>query len=292
VACQVALAPTDARAHLDVDPDGSAYLQIGFARKPIAVAPEWPAFQTEGFVNVGVDIDNMYVLRLVGCLLEKLPNLNLTDMMVLPAFLGMPARIQWLVTVNTGLLQLRGWATLYVSTGAPSQVMLDLTLVEAVSVTANWGGAAGLPISAVDAVQILVKLLVPLAFDLDDLSSLSSLRLALPSAPLVSVELAQALWTLINLMIANLWFALPGVAALVEVLPYLLLAIVEHLLANLADVILGPAKLLSSPVAVPAGVFSAFGKLVPTSVKLEDEALVARGVLDTPLLPWSALPLL
>jgi hypothetical protein len=82
---------------------------------------------------------------------------------------------------------------------------------------------------------------------------------------------------------------LAALAALVAVLPHVVLAMIGRVLFNHIDQVLAPLRLLQSPAAVPPGVFEAFGDLVPTTLVLDD--LYVAGVLRTPTAPWTVLPL-
>ena len=59
-------------------------------------------------------------------------------------------------------------------------------------------------------------------------------------------------------------------AALVGILPHVVLAMIGRVLFNHIDQVLAPLRLLQSPAAVPPGIFEAFGDLVPTTLVLDD----------------------
>lgn len=74
-------------------------------------------------------------------------------------------------------------------------------------------------------------------------------------------------------------------------IPFIVTGIVGGLLAtNIGQVLGGLHRALESPAALPPGIFEAFGKLVPTTMVVDD--LEAGGVLETPTSPWAVLPLL
>ena len=141
-----------------------------------------------------------------------------------------------------------------------------------------------------------------IAFDLNNLAALTALRLTAPPVRLAfSFGAGSGLtaWLVVMAVLIGATafvgpvpiiapFLIAG-AALVGILPHVVLAMIGRVLFNHIDQVLAPLRLLQSPAAVPPGVFEAFGDLVPTTLVLDD--LYVAGVLRTPTAPWTVLPL-
>jgi hypothetical protein len=83
--------------------------------------------------------------------------------------------------------------------------------------------------------------------------------------------------------------SLGGIAAAVVIAVVRVSALVAKYVLNRAvRTLLGGASLVPSPVAVPPGLFEAFGKLTSSIEVLDD--LIVHGVLETPASPWALLP--
>ena len=114
---------------------------------------------------------------------------------------------------------------------------------------------------------------LPIAFDLNNLAALTALRLTAPPVRLAfSFGAGSGLtaWLVVMAVLIGATafvgpvpiiapFLIAG-AALVGILPHVVLAMIGRVLFNHIDQVLAPLRLLQSPAAVPSGVFEAFGR--------------------------------
>ena len=107
--------------------------------------------------------------------------------------------------------------------------------------------------------------------------------------PLVVASLvAAAVFLALLVPVPGFNFIIPTLGVLLGLIP-LLIIFVERQLRAVADTVFNAVRALTSPVAIPPGFFEAFGRMVPTSVVVDD--LVAQGVLATPTSPWALMPI-
>ncbi|HJU75213.1 MAG TPA: hypothetical protein VJ717_15835 [Gemmatimonadaceae bacterium] len=287
--CEVRALPTAAKARLSAAADGSLFLQIGFKRSPLDASDVFPPFAPQAGVDTAVTIGNPFLIDLLSCLLEQLPNLSLPTTtpttIGVPSILGFPpATIRtWSgITLTLGVLTLKGELSLAIigPPGGGKSVTLNFKL------NADVSGAPGV------AGQVLladVNFMLIIVFDLSNVAAITSLRLS--AAPIINsckVEPGPGLMAMLWVAAAGM-FMLPGLRAITTWGPPTVFHMGSQLLKNTIEQVLSVARLLQSPAAIPAGVFEAFGKLVPASIRIDDTD--ARGVLDTPTSPWSLLPI-
>ena len=297
--CDVRALPTAGKTRLAVAADGSIVLQVGFDRLPIAATDTFSAFTPTGIVDTGVAVSNFFVRDLLACLLERAPNLTLLS--GAPALVNTPPAVTatWpAVTLTLGPFAFSGSLVLTIAgtpgapgPASPKAVRLDFALAD----TFSWG-----IVGQVLSVSFGIRL--PIAFDLNNLAALTALRLtARPVRLAFSFGAGSGLtaWLVVMAVLIGATafvgpvpiiapFLIAG-AALVGILPHVVLAMIGRVLFNHIDQVLAPLRLLQSPAAVPSGIFEAFGDLVATTLVLDD--LYGSGVLRTPTTPWTVLPL-
>ncbi|MGI8611828.1 MAG: hypothetical protein ACR2KH_06105 [Sphingomicrobium sp.] len=307
--CDADMMATGADAALNVTTSGTYLLQVGFKRAGSTALPGFPAFTPTGNIDCNVLIGNAFLLDLVCCLVERLPAFSLP----IPATVGTVdvannnhVRCCNLtsVTANFGGVAIGGGATDGISVcldgepGKPKQLSLVGHFTAAVK--------SGLPVVSslipleITVANVRVDFTLPLGFDVDDAASVANLRVAkVPDVDAdVSVGFGFGLLVVILIVVTAAiggWIAgivitvmAPVAAIIVMLLVYLAFAIGGYLLDKAARTLLSGASLLRSPVALPPGVFDAFGKFAP-SLKVFDD-LIANGVLHTPTSPWALLP--
>lgn len=295
--CETALLPTAATPQIVLFPSGPV-LQVGFFRTGVSAAPlTWPA--TPQTAEVQITVDNAFLLGLLCCLVEKLPNFTLpfpaetetTDINGEPTdtISGTPYSMCCNfrgATVNVGPIALSGALSVCIAgaSGGPKSI----TLVGSFSHGAP-GSSPSLPLATID-----VRFTLPLTFDLDDLASQANLRVV--GSPRITVNVGLPDLLVLGLVVLATVSAFPFGAlvgpALVGVtlgVLYAACAMASSLLNNTVRTLLRAASLVRSPVSVPPGVFEAFGKLVPATMVIDD--LTANGVLSTPTTPWGLFSL-
>jgi hypothetical protein len=162
--------------------------------------------------------------------------------------------------------------------------------------------ATGAPLVVGTALTATLAFALSIAFDLNELASITSLRLTAPPTPTFSLSMGAGLIAVFAVLAAGfllpafaipfpiVWPGFAVIAAFIIAFPFIVTGIVGGLIAtNLAQVLGGVHRLLKSPAALPPGIFEAFGNLVPTTMVVDD--LDAAGVLRTPTSPWAVLPL-
>ena len=300
--CDVTALPTNGKARITLV-GGSPVLQIGLDRLPIPPPSPFPPFTPTATVDTGVSLSNVFVRDLLVCLIEKFPNLSLPLLppLLSPATIVTPVTATWPgVTLTVGPLAFTGTMTLTIA-GRPAgpgmrPARKTITLAFALS------AVVGAPLVIGPALISTLVFTLPIAFDLNELASITSLRLTAPARPTFTLDMGAGLIAIfLALSAAMLLPALafpfpivwPGFVALaffVSAFPFVLTGIVRGLLATNVDQVLGGAhRLLRSPAALPPAIFEAFGNLVPTTMVVDD--LDATGVLRTPTSPWAAIPL-
>jgi hypothetical protein len=300
--CEVSLLPTVSRAAISPGFAGSPILHVGFDRAAIPAGTPFPAFNPTGIVDTGVTLTNAYVRDLLACMIEKFPNLSLTTLP--PALTNTPALsgARWTgVTLTLGPLAVAGTMTLAIA-GTPGGT--GGVIPKAITLTFALTGNVSVGIFA-PALRVGLTFTLPIAFDLNGLASITALRLS--GVPLITVftfglgfPLALAL-VLAGIALASpmavvgiapiLWLGFAALGLVVGVLPFVIVGIIGGLLGRAVGQVLGGFhRVLESTPAIPSGIFEAFGRLVPTTMVVDD--LVATGVLQTPTSPWAVLPLL
>ena len=285
--CDVRALPTAGKARLVFNANESLVLQVGFHRTNILATDAFPAFAPTASIDTRVTLTNSYVRDLLVCLLEKFPHLALPPGP--PALAEDPPRATWdPVTLNIGPLALRGTLTLLID-GKPD-VSKVIKLTFDLRHDDFWWA-------------IHLNFTLPIAFDLNQLASLTALRL---SGPIVETtfDFGLALGITLTLAAAGAVVALiavsfgpvavlqPGfvaIGALIALVPHFVAWGIGSLLRNALQQVFGPVHLLESPAALPSGILDAFGTLIPTKLEIDD--LVADCVLETPTSPWAVLPL-
>lgn len=292
--CETALLPTAAAAQLLLAP-GGPILQLGFFRTGVSAAPfAWPA--SAPTAEVQITIDNAFLLRLLCCLIEKLPSFAFpfpaatatTDVEgATTDFNGVPYRACCNfggATANIGAVALNGALSVCIagSGGSPKTISL-------VGRFQQGAPNPSLPLATID-----VSFTLPLTFDLDDVASLANLRVV--GSPRIAVSVGLNPWLVTGILSLAALSAFPFGALAGPVLAGIILAVLfaacamaSMLLNNAVRTLLSAASLVRSPVSVPPGVFEAFGKLVPATIEIDD--LTANGVLATPTAPWGLFSL-
>jgi hypothetical protein len=281
--CEIALLATVAHARIILDNDVTRLpvLQLGFAREDPPEEPEWPEFNPTAVVDVQVDIANAFLLDLLCCLLRKVPALSIhngTARRIVRDDADPPEECCHFdaVTLNLWPLMLEGNFDICLVGNADSEKTIELrgtfrvdNLVDAeLGVTATLGldlspKAALTGLRDISGAGLSVE---PVMIELDDATE----------AAFVAALGSAALGTFIP-------FALT-VAGLIEAIE----GFVQGQVRSLISTILDPVRQLESPVAIPGGVFEAFGDLIPVSVTVDD--LTSFGVLQTPTAPWTLGP--
>jgi hypothetical protein len=300
--CDVMALPTVGKARITVVA-GSPVLQIGLDRVAIPPPSPFPTFTPTAAVDTGIALTNIFVRDLLACLIEKFPNLTLP---VLPPTLSAattvtPVTATWAgVTLTVGPLALTGTMTLTIA-GTPAGPGLP-PAPKAITLAFALGAATGAPLIVGPALTAALTATLPIAFDLNELASITSLRLTAPVTATFGLGLGAGVivvFVVLAVLLLMPAFAVPfpivwpgfaGIAAFVLAIPFIVTGIVGGLLGtNVAQILGGAQRLLKSPAALPSGLFEAFGNLVPTTMVVDD--LDAAGVLQTPTSPWAVLPL-
>ena len=300
--CDVLALPTVGKVRITVA-GGSPVLQIGLDRVAIPPPSPFPAFTPTATVDTGVMLTNIFVRDLLACLIEKFPNLSLPVLppILSPAGTVTPVTATWGgVTLTVGPLAFTGTMTLTIA-GTPAGPGLP-PAPKAITLAFALGAATGAPLVVGPALTAALTLVLPIAFDLNELASITSLRQTAAAASTFSLSMGAGLIIVFIVLAAGfllpafavpfpiVWPGFAFIAAFIIGFPFILTGIVGGLLAtNVAQVLGGLHRLLKSPAAVPPEVFEAFGNLVPTTMVVDD--LDAAGVLRTPTSPWAVLPL-
>jgi hypothetical protein len=224
---------------------------------------------------VEVKIGNDFLLELLACLVEKLPNFTFHGGST-PTHVDVRNCRNWSgVTLEIWPLVVSG--TLSVCIVGASGMGTSRKTVELVGdfIQSNSLGAIG------------VKFTLTLDLHLNDLAAVTGLRLVNASTdPIVAID-GWMYGLLIGAGVVSL--LVPGMLVLLIALPLILMAWLRQQLLAVVDTLISRAHALTSPVAVPPGVFEAFGRLVPASIMIDD--LTAQGVLTTPTAPWALTPI-
>lgn len=303
--CEVSALLTVARAQTTIAPDGSIILQVAFDRSAISTPVAYPAFAPTGAADTGVVLSNTFVRDLLACLMEQFPNLSLPFLR--GTVNGPPVwSATWPgVTLTVGPLAFTGTMTLAITgtpagpgaTPAPKAITLAFALAAAVG-RAPVIPLTGIPLFPGSALTAALTFTLPIAFDLNGLASITALRLTGPAAPTppalttFAVGLGGGLITALTIAaiaiaaspflgpVPIIWPGLLAIGILVFALPLIVTGILGGLLGNGINQVLGGLhRLLQSAAAIPPGIFEAFGKLVPTTMVVDD--LTATGVLQT-----------
>jgi hypothetical protein len=290
--CDVEVLPSVADTRIGGAADGSYVLQLGFGRSTSTDITSLPTALPAGSMDTTLLVGNKFLLKLLGCLLRRLPGLTLpVDATESTTDVRNPPRPHMVcfnftgATVDFNLIALTGGVSLCLDSFGDNS--------KSVSLVGHFDKDTNL-------VNITVNFELPLIFDLDSAAALTNLRMARP--PTVDVDISVRTWVWIflgGLAVAGgflSWLTGSGAAAIVVgvillIVGTLLVAICKtarDLLKNSVNTILREAALVSSPAAVPSGVFDAFGGVVPVTVSVDD--LTARSVLQTPTQPWALLP--
>jgi hypothetical protein len=307
--CDAKALPTLGSAALSIATGGSYVLQVGFERPGSTDIPALPPVTAP--IECQVLVGNRFLLQLLCCLVERLPAFNLPTAAVTGTvdvagtshlrccnFTGATANFAGMAIAGGGVSvcldgAANGPKTLSLVGTFSQTVTLSMPLF---GITANLGSLA-----------ITADFTLPLSFDLDDAASIANLRMVgTPSiAAAVTPNMTGAavlvfilavlvpIATGLSGLLAPLGALLGAVMASVVVLIVLMLvqiacAVATRLLRNAVRTLLSGASLLRSPVALPPGLFEAFGRLAPASVVIDD--LKATGVLNTPTSLWGVLP--
>ena len=301
--CAVARLPTRATAELSASATGNYLLQIGFERSASTDIAAFPAFAPSRTVDCRVQIGNEFLLDLLCCLVERLPaftlptgptagtsDVNGRSHLACRNFTGAMVSLGGM---SIGELAENG---ISVCIDAGPRNLKTFSIIGAVNhrvpLTPLWG---------IDYVaDIKVGFRIAIGFDLDEAPSLANLRAA--ARPVVSARVSPnpllfvgvgaagaAVIVMINpLLVPGIGAVGVGVAAIFAALGYIGAAVAAFVLSNMARTVLSGASLLRSPVALPPGLFEAFGSFSPARVTIDE--LVADGVLHTPTAPWALLP--
>ena len=278
--CDVKVLPTAADARIVVAPDNNYVLQLGFGRTSSTDIAAFPQFAPSGMVDTALVIGDMFLLELLCCLLQRLPGFTLPTAPVNGTsdingaahtmccnFTG--------ATVEFGPIALNGGVSVCIDgmTGAQKKI----TLV----------GHFDLPTgnNVIPLAGVIVDFTLPILFDLDDVASLANLRVL---GSVMTVAVIPNPWAVASIAASGVLLVGPAVGAVALILLYGAVWLANRLLENAVRTVLRAAALVRSPVAVPPGVFEAFGKLVPVTVNVDD--LTANSVLQTPTAPWALLP--
>ena len=263
--CDTALLPTAATAQVVLAAGTSSpILQVGFYRTGVSVAPfDFPNFTPSAAAEVEVRIGNLFLRDLLCCLIEKLPNFT---------FLS-PARpnnnitrdcCTWdVVALELGPLTLHGVFALCIVGPAP-------TARKTIELSGTFEQENIL-------FRAVVRLTLTLDLRLDGAAAVTGLRLLSVSVA-SDVKLQPRVWPF---LIANV--------GLLGLLGFMVQDYLSQQLQAAVDTLFSRARFLTSPVAVPPGVFEAFGPFVPATLTIDD--LVATGTLATPTVPWTLLPI-
>jgi hypothetical protein len=304
--CDAKVLPTSAEAMLTATPNGSYRLQIGFKRAGGGDIQAFPAATfSPGMVDSNLIVGNSLLLNLMCCLVERLPAFVLpvpattgtTDMrganhLKCCNFTG--------VTATFGAVSIGGGSSDGISvcidgnSGSPKVFSLVGRFSQKIEGQIPVIGT-NFTIASVDAGFAL-----PIGFDLDDVASIANLRTIEGAKISAGVTLGFGFAFLLIIIFGLVaaiggWIAgivisiLSPVAAItILLLVYVACRVASYLLRNAVRTLLSGASLLRSPVAVPPGLFEAFGRFSPATVTVDD--LIADGVLHTPTSPWALLP--
>jgi hypothetical protein len=303
--CDAAMLPTAADARLVPNATGSYVLQIGFKRPGTGDIPALPSFAPSAIIDTQVLIGNSVLLQLLSCVVRRLPAF------VLPVDLesgtidvdNQPHLLCYTFTDATaifGPLALEGGLSVCIDAAIEGPLkefsLVGLFTMKVPNIIPTL--SAAIPYMA----TIRVKFILPIAFDLNDVAAIADLRATGTSevvdatvAP--SFALLAAIGALLGVifLIGGGFFSFLWAAAMIAACVALLIALgfvvsgaVKFLLTNAARTVLSGASLLRSPVAVPPGLFEAFGRFSPATVQVDD--LASLGVLHTPTSPWALLP--
>lgn len=307
--CDTRVLPTSADATLKVATDGSYVLQIGFRRAGSADISSFPPVTSP--IECEVLVGNSFLLGLLCCLIERLPAFNLpvaatTGTVDVAGGTHIRCCNFTDVTANLGGIVIGGGGLSVCIDGA-SGGSKSLSLVGRFAQTIGLS----IPLFGITAnlgsIAITADFTLPLAFDFDDAASIANLHpIGTPSivasvtpnmtgaAILVFIlAILVPIAAVLSGLLAPLGALLGAVMASVVVLIVLMLvqvacAVATRLLRNAVRVLLSGASLLRSPIAVPPGLFEAFGRFAPAKVTIDD--LKATGVLHTPTSVWGLLP--
>lgn len=310
--CDSRMLPTSVEAALAVGRDGAYVLQVGCGRAASTGNLGFPEV-TEP-IECNLLVANGFLLQLLCCLVERLPAFSLPIPPVLSTTdLGDSAGTHLgccnfrSVTANFGGIAIgNGEISVCIDEGEYDSKRFSLLGSFSHNIRFHLVRILGVGVPLGN-VRVAVDFALPLAFDLDDLSSLANLRVlgatqadvevtpnldgALILVAILSILAPTTL--LLTGILAPLGLTLGAIMGSVIVVLLLLLVhgacgVARRLLRNAVNTLLSGASLLKSPVALPPGLFEAFGKFVPASVTIDD--LESRGVLNTPTRVWGLLP--
>jgi hypothetical protein len=308
--CDSKMLPTSVRARLVAD-NGGYVLQTGFARSEDDSADDLP--DVDGPIECELRLGNRFLLELLCCLVERLPTFSLPT----PATIGTTDGAGRRHTRCCNFTNVSAAFGGVVLAGGDLSICIDgrrkgpkrFSLVGSFDQRARLGVplAFGWNVPLGD-IRILVDFTLPLVFDLDDSTSLANLRfLGSPdmevdvrpnmTGAVIAIAVSSilvALLSVVTVLLAPIGVTLaPLMASAVVVLLLLLVhgacRVARRLLRNAVRALLSGASLLRSPVALPPGLFEAFGRLAVGRVTIDD--LLATGVLHTPTSLWGVLPL-
>jgi hypothetical protein len=278
--CDVTVLPTAADAQLVVGADNTYVLQLGFSGPGSTDIPAFPTFLPMGLADTSLTIGNAFLLQLLCCLVERLP-----------AFTFPLAAVTTTIDINgASHLMCCNFTNVTVDLGP---IALGSTASDGISVCIDGMSGSSKMISIIGhffqstaVANITVDFTLPLSVDLNDLAALANLRVL--GAPTITVSVTPSAGLIVALGVVGLLLIGPAVGATAITLLIVACLLASSLLNNSVRTILREASLVKSPVAVPPGVFEAFGSLVPVTVSIDD--LTAASVLQTPTAPWALLP--
>jgi hypothetical protein len=277
--CDVNVLPTLGEMQIVAATNGTPVLQVGFGRASSTDIPRLPTSAPTASGDTFLTVGNEFLLELLCCLVERLPGFYLPVARSLPmrdlnldvrGFLHTLCSTFNGVTMNIGPLALMGGLSVCID-GA-SGARKTITLVGSFAQTGGFTLA-----------NVNVAFTLPLTFDLDNLASVANLRAV--GTPSVSVGVSPNAGLVAIIAIGGILLIGPAVAVVANALLLAACEMASRLLNNAVRTLLGVASLLRSPVAIPPGLFEAFGELVPMTVLIDD--LTADCVLKTPTAPWS-----
>lgn len=305
--CDARALPSIADVTLFPAANNGMSLHMGFGRSGSTDFPTLPPPPT-GAVEAQVRVGNNFLLGLLSCLIERLPNFAFpfggtfatTD-------IAGGAHTQCVnfeyVTAHFGPFSVGG------SQGEGISICMDgsgqsektFSIVgkfrESVSVSA--------PIfSSITIGYLSISFTLPVKFDFDDAATLGNLALRdrptvdakiTPSYSILFIILALVLIAVAILGVTGNWIGAavlaimsPLAAVIVTLVIVVALGLVSFFLKKAVLATLSGAALLRSPSALPPGILEAFGRLSPASMTIDD--LEANGVMHTPTAPWGLLP--
>lgn len=277
--CDVNVLPTLGEMQLVAATNGTPVLQVGFGRTSSTDIPRLPTSAPTSSGDTFLTVGNVFLLELLCCLVERLPGFFLPVARSLPmrninldvrGFLHTLCSNFNGVTINIGPLALVGGLSVCIDGASGAR--------KTISLVGNFAQIGGFTLANVN-----VAFTLPLTFDLDNLASVANLRgIGTPSVS-ASVSPNPALVAIIA--IGGILLIGPAVAVVANALLLAACEMASRLLTSAVRTVLGMASLLNSPVAIPPGLFEAFGELVPMTVLIDD--LTADCVLKTPTTPWS-----